>query len=110
MTNPWILLLSAIISAIFGLFSGLLGRLFEEWRYRPRLVVEFILGADGFRTEGTWKEKNGDIEVTEIYIRARVRNVGSRVAKQCRPYLVKVEEVLPSGTTPTRMVESRVLG
>ena len=106
--NPWILLLSVIISAIVGLFSGLLGRLFEEWRYRPRLIVEFIPEEGGFRTEGTWND--GGKEVTEIYLRARVRNVGSRVAKQCRPYLVKLEEVLPSGTTPTKLFESRVLG
>jgi hypothetical protein len=51
-----ILLLSAIIPSIFGLFSGLLRRLFEEWRYRPRLEVEFIPDENGFRTEGTWNE------------------------------------------------------
>lgn len=59
------------------------------------------------RTEGTWKEDN--TELTEIYIRARVRNTGSRVAKQCRPYLVGLEEVHPSGTTATPFSESAVL-
>jgi hypothetical protein len=51
-----ILLLSAIIPSIFGLFSGLVRRLFEEWRYGPRLEVEFIPDENGFRTEGTWNE------------------------------------------------------
>jgi hypothetical protein len=108
MTNPWVLLLSAIISAICGLFSGLLGRLFEEWRYRPRLVVDFSPDTEGFLTE--WTRSEGGTQMTDNYIRARVRNEARRVAKQCRPYLVKVEEVLPSGRNPTKMVESLVLG
>jgi hypothetical protein len=108
MIHPWGLFLSTIISAITGLFSGLLGRLLEEWRYRPRLVVDFSWETEGFRRE--WTRSEGGTQITDIYVRARVRNEGRRVAKKCRPYLVKVEEVLPSGLNPTKMVESRVLG
>jgi hypothetical protein len=107
-TNPWVLVLSAVISAVFGLFSGLLGRLVEEWRYRPRLVVEFIPEEGGFRTEGTWKNEDGT-QITEIYIRARVRNVGRRIAKKCRPYMIRLEEVHTSGTTQTPFCDSAVL-
>src|SRR5438309_3393843 len=107
MTNPWILLLSAVIGLVSGLFSGLFGRRLEEWWYQPRLKVDFIQDDGGFRTEGRWKE--GDTELVEIYIRARVRNMGRRVAKQCRPYLVNLEEVHPSGTTLTRYYDSLVL-
>lgn len=93
---------------VAGLFSGLFGRRLEEWWYRPRLLVEFIQDQGGFRTEGRWKE--GDTEMVEIYIRARVRNIGrGRVAKQCRPYLVKLDEVHASGTTSTKYHDSLVL-
>jgi hypothetical protein len=39
MTNPWILLLSAAVGLLSGLFSGLLGRRLEEWWYQPKLVL-----------------------------------------------------------------------
>jgi hypothetical protein len=108
MTNPWILLLSAALGLVAGLFSGLLGRRLEEWWYRPRLKVEFNQNEHGFRTEGRWKE--GDTEIVEIYVRARVRNIGwGRVAKQCLPYLVNLEEVHTAGITPTTFVDSFVL-
>jgi hypothetical protein len=42
MINPWVLLLSTIISAIVGLFSRMLGRLFEEWRYRPGSLLTSV--------------------------------------------------------------------
>ena len=103
-TTLWIPIVVALVS---GLFSGLLGQRVEEWWYRPRLVVEFLSNEGGFRTEGTWRE--GDKEITQIYIRARVRNEGSHIAKRCRPYLVKLEEIHPSGTTPTRLFDSLVL-
>jgi hypothetical protein len=109
MTNdPWILLISAGVGLVSGLFSGLFGRRLEEWWYRPRLKVDFIWNEVGFRTEAKWTQ--GDTEFEEIYIRARVRNLGrGRVAKQCRPYLVKLEEVHAAGVTPTAFVDSLVL-
>jgi hypothetical protein len=107
MTNPWILLLSAFLGLVSGLFSGLLGRRLEEWWFKPRLVVDFIPNEGGFRTEGKWSV--ADEEYVEIYIRARVRNLGSIVAKQSRLYLVKLEEVHPSGPTPTTFYDSLVL-
>ena len=108
MTNPWILLLSAAVGLLSGLFSGLLGRRPEEWWYQPKLVLEFDPDERGFRTEGKWKE--GDTEVVEIYIRDRVRNVGrGRIATQCRPYLVNLEEVHSAGTTAASFVDSLVL-
>jgi hypothetical protein len=108
MANPLILLLSALLGSVSGLFSGVLGRRLEEWWDRPKLLVEFDQNETGFRTEGRWTD--GDTEVVEIYIRARVRNVGrGRVAKQCRPYLVNIEEVHTAGTTQTTFIDSFVL-
>ena len=92
MTSPSFWTLLTVVAA---LFSGFWGRRLEKWWDTPRLAVEFIPDEQGFRTEGTWKE--GDTEITEIYIRVRVRNLGRSVAKQCRPFLVKLEEVHPSG-------------
>jgi hypothetical protein len=93
-----ILLLSAIIPSIFGLFSGLLRRLFEEWRYRPRLEVEFIPDENGFCTEGTWNE--GDKSFPRFTWGSRTKyGEARRLAMQS--YLVKLEEVHPSGTTAT---------
>jgi hypothetical protein len=99
MTHDWMIFaFPAAVALVSGLFSGLLGRRFEEWLYRPRLKVEFFPSEGGFRTEGKWKTKEGT-ELVEIYIRARVSNTRSRVAKQCQPYLVKLEKVNPLDTT-----------
>lgn len=103
--EAWVALISVGVSLAAGLFSGLFGRRLEEWWFRPKLVVDFIPSGGGFRTEGRWMEN--DVELVEIYVRARVRNFGRIVAKQCRPYLVKLEEVHPSGrTTPTTYFDS----
>jgi hypothetical protein len=107
MASPWIILLSAVIGLVAGLFSGLLGRRLEEWWDRPTLKVDFIPSEGGFQTVGKWTED--DSELIEIYIRARVRNESSSVAKKCRPFLVKLEEVHQSGTTPTKFIDSLVL-
>lgn len=55
MTNPWMLFTSVVVGLISGLFSGLLGRCFEDWFYRPRLEVDFIPNQMGFYTEGYGK-------------------------------------------------------
>lgn len=109
MTNELsMLLVSGGVALVAGLFSGLFGRRLEEWWLQPRLSVEFLQGEGGFLTEGRWKEDG--TEIAEIYVRARVRNVGrGRIARKCRPYLVKLEEVHPSGTTQTSYHDSLVL-
>ena len=71
-----ILFLSAIVPSILGLYSGLSRRLSEEWRYRPRLEVECNPVENGFRKKGIWNES--DTETSEIYIRARRRNMVAR--------------------------------
>ena len=71
--ESWTILISAGIALIAGLFSGLFGRRLEEWWLQPRLAVEFLQEEGGFLTEGRWKEDG--TEVSEIYVRARVRNM-----------------------------------
>jgi|SRR5271155_5430191 len=103
MTNYWGIL-AGIAS---GLFSGLAGRYVEEWLSRPRLKVDFVPSEGGFQTEAKW-EKDGT-EFVEIYIRARVQNRWGHVAKQCRAYLVKLEEVHSPSTKATEYHDSLVL-
>src|SRR5215472_15773084 len=106
MTNaPW--WLAPAVGLVSGLFAGFAGRLLEEWFYRPRLKVEFLPDEDGFRTEAKWKEKDGT-EVEGVFIRARVINTRNRVAKQCRPYVVKLEEVLNARATKMPFFDSLV--
>lgn len=106
--NPWIVLVSVIAGLIGGLFSGFLGRRLEERLFGPKLVVDFVPGEVGFRTEGSWTHEGA--EIVELYIRARARNVGKHIARQCRPYLTKLERVFPAGTTERAPIfESLVL-
>lgn len=106
--NWWIAVFAAAAGLASGLFAGLAGRRAEEWLYRPWLVVEFLPDEAGFRTEAKWTRADGT-EEEEFYIRARVRNTRNRVAKQCRPYVVKLEEVHPSGTTTPSFFDSVIL-
>ena len=107
--NWWIAVFAAAAGLVSGLFAGLAGRRVEEWLYRPWLLVEFLSDNAGFRTEAKWTREEDGTEVEEFYIRARVRNTRSRVAKQCLPYVVKLEEVHSSGTIRTSVFDSLVL-
>jgi len=93
---------------VTGLFAGLFGRLVEDWWFRPKLVIDFISKNDAFTRRVTWKEDS--IDVTGLYIRARVQNCGRRIAKSSRVYLIGLEEVHPSGkTTDTEFFDSFIL-
>jgi hypothetical protein len=106
-TNWAIAVFAAAVGLFSGLFSGLAGRRLEEWLFRPRLKVDFLPGEDAFQTEGRWE--SGGTERAEIYIRALVINTRSRVAKDCQPFVVKLEEVHSSGEITTTFFDSLTL-
>jgi hypothetical protein len=87
----------------FGLVAGALSPLFVErakrWLFGPRLEV--VHGGDECYMPiaevpggmpGLYQAK---------YLRVRVKNTGSMVAKGCRAYLVKLEEIVNSEPQPT---------
>jgi len=97
---------TALISAGAAILGGFLGGFFSgtflhfyEWLKRPKLQLDYkaVKGANEVEAEYT-KEGN---QVADIYVRARVRNTGKRVARSCCVFLTSLEEVQPSGTTPT---------
>jgi hypothetical protein len=53
--------------------------------------------------------KEGDKVVSEIYVRARVRNDGQQVARGCRVFLSSLAEVQASGTMPTVLHDAKPL-
>jgi len=108
MTSAWIAVGAAIGG---GLVAGLLTGFYQHWREhwnRPILSIDFQ--DDKFhRVESTHKRSDGK-EDSFVYIRARVRNTGRNVAKDCRVFLAHLEEVHPSGkTTRTVFLDSRQL-
>jgi hypothetical protein len=99
---------TAFISAGAAILGGLLGGFFSgtylhlhEWWRRPKLQVDYEGKDDANKVLVEYTKKEGT-QVAEIYIRARVRNAGRRVAKGCRVFLTSLEEVQQAGkTTPT---------
>ena len=102
-------LLAACIGAGAAIVGGLVTGAYEHLRdriSRPRLVLDFPdNGATRLESTYTVKER----EVTEIFIRVRVRNVGRRVARGTRVYLVGVEEIQHAGVTQTAYKDSMPL-
>jgi hypothetical protein len=85
---------SALLGAGAAIIGGLLTGAYEnvrDWFNRPVLDIDYE-GKEGanrveneYLVDGTKKE--------EVYIRARVRNVGRHPAKNCRVFLARVSEV-----------------
>ena len=102
-------LTTAFIAGGAAIAGGLLNGAYQHLRdhlARPRLVIDF----EG--TEANMEEveyKDGDRAVSEIYIRARVRNAGHEVAKGCRVFIASLTEVHPSGIMPTRLHDAKQL-
>jgi hypothetical protein len=91
-------LLSAGIGAVGAIIGGLI-QVSAKWWNRPKLKLDFV-GNEANRTEGIFT-LNGR-EIVQIYLRARLRNKGRRVARNCSVYLVGIVKVLPGGTAPTK--------
>jgi hypothetical protein len=74
---------------------------------RPQLLIDF----DGTESNIVHAEHmQGDKPVSMIYVRVRVKNEGSAIAKGCRVYLTELKEVYPGGSThSTALDDSKVL-
>jgi hypothetical protein len=97
----------ALVSAIIG--AVLVGS-YEHWRdwyYRPILQIDYA-GPDANKVDGDrWKDGK---QILEVYIRARIRNIGRLPAKNCLVYLTDLRAVQVSGTTPTSFHDPSPLG
>ena len=81
--------LLTIFAAIIGFIASLLAEIPQRWVYGPKLQLTFENNNEAYRSATDYgNPKNADA----IYIRLRVENVKSRVAKACRSYLTKVEQ------------------
>jgi len=102
-----IALIGFAAAVVGGLVTGFYHHA-RDWFTRPRLSLDYANDAAHFvnvnhiRPDGT--------DVSAVWVRVRARNTGRRVAKGCRIFLVGLEEVHPSGTTPTSLHDSPLLG
>lgn len=92
-------MLNTIIGAILGFAAAIFVEPIKRWLYRPKLAVIFGDTAE-FQTRTTeHQKKNPSDNRREIltyhkasYIRLKVINTKSILAKGCRAYLIKVEK------------------
>jgi len=107
-------LISSFVSLLAGVFLALLGYIFGKSSERiadlseavalvsqPALEVDYE-GAEGNRVEAHYKNKD-QVDVNDIYIRVRVRNVGGRTAKGARVFLTDLQEVHTPHSSRTRL-------
>ncbi len=84
---------SAIVGAVLhGIYQHL-----RDWYGRPRLRIDYQ-GTVGANYVDLDYHRQGE-NIAEIYIRARIRNIGRRPAKNCLVFLTAIREVHPSDTT-----------
>jgi hypothetical protein len=87
-------LAAAVIGATAAIAGGLLTGAFQVyWDYRtgPVLKIDFDSTSPATKVENEYLAGNETKQ--EVYVRARVRNVGQRPAMNCRVYLTKLSEV-----------------
>jgi hypothetical protein len=89
------------LSSLLGFIGGFLTALFAEplrqWLYRPRLSLSFGSSGD-FITKTP--EVAGASKYEACYIRLKVVNLSSRLAKACRAYLVGIEKQVDGAFRP----------
>jgi hypothetical protein len=87
-----------MLPSVLGFLGGFLTAIFAEplrqWMYRPKLVLEFGQSAD-FVTKTP--ERSDDAQYEAYYVRVKVTNKRSRLAKGCRAYLVGIERLTETG-------------
>jgi hypothetical protein len=105
---------AALVAGGSAVLGGLLSGVYPDMRAywtRPRLVIDYEGGRSNL-VHSEYKEHQSqgvETTVSEIYIRARVRNTGRQIAKACRVFLVDLKEVQPSGLTGTSLNDAKVL-
>ncbi len=104
--------MNPLLPSVVGFLGGFLTALFAEplrrWLYAPRLTLTFGT-SNHFLTRTPEISPSSQHEA--LYVRVKVVNTRSALAKSCRAYLVNVERKGPSGTfEPTEYCESLQLG
>jgi len=95
--------LPSLVGFISGFFTALFAEPLRQWLYRPRLSLSFGSSID-FVTKTP--ESTGGSEHEAFYIRLKVVNSSSRLAKACRAYLVSVEKQVDGVFAPTIYCDS----
>jgi hypothetical protein len=103
-TTTIAIIISAGAGFLGGILCGLLSGAYQHLRdlyYGPQLRIDYE-NTEASKVNSCHKDRDGK-DVEEIYIRARVKNIGRLYpAKSCRVFLTAITEVHPSGkTTPT---------
>lgn len=111
-SSPWQYFLVGGLSWIAGLISGSLIAIFAEpirqRLYRPRLVLDFDASADCLSKTPM---REGDRSLLGLVVRIKVRNESNAIARDCRAYLIDVEQASDIGTfTSTVYCDSLQLG
>jgi hypothetical protein len=86
--------ITQFIGVVVGVFIGIFAEPIRAYIYRPVLTVSFDErdpACKTFTPQGTVRGP------TAIYVRAKVQNSKSKMAKACRAYLVNVEQKDPQG-------------
>lgn len=110
--------MAEIVTAGVGFVSGwllaLFGETFRLWLVGPRLTVDFKdAGHYVTDTPEEFRDSSGKVFSTHSarYVRVRVENERTALAKACQAYLVKVESKGPDGLfRATEYAESMPLG
>ena len=106
MENSTAVVISGGAAIVGGLLGGVLSGVYNhlrDGREQPKLLIDYA-GGDANRVEVELASG-----ISEIYVRARVRNTGVRVARNCLVFLTALKEVHPSGTTPTTLHDAMPL-
>ena len=107
---------SAITGACAAIAGGLLSGVYQHARdYLRRPVLELSYKDDApYRTKANFKESGRD--VTELYVRLKLRNTGSSTAVNCRLFIIEgnyvkwtVVEVVSNEEKSTAFYDSRPL-
>jgi hypothetical protein len=95
--------LPGLFGFIGGFFTALFAEPLRQWIYRPKLSLSFGKSSD-FITNTP--EIAGLSQHQAFYIRLKVVNSSSRLAKACRAYLVRVEKQVDGKFGPTIYCDS----
>jgi hypothetical protein len=99
---------AALIGGGAAIAGGLLTGAYEnlrDWLARPILRVDCDTNSPATRVENEYMA--GQVKKEEVYIRARVRNIGRRPARNCRVYLTKLSEVKGTSLGDTVFKDAR---
>jgi hypothetical protein len=99
---------AALIGAGAAIAGGLVTGAYEnlrDWLSRPILAIDCNSNSAATRVENEYMV--GQEKKEEVYIRARVRNVGRRPAQNCRVYLTKLSEIKGTNLGDTVFKDAR---